>query len=128
MLSSGRLNRFGTLAWSKPMAFHAKVVRVFTRVLESRRSRHPSGSPDGTGPWHPAWKLVKLLPMGSPSQAHCSPSASYAERRCHRTRMAARGPILPFRAGADTFAMSTRLSGASSGEESCPSPKVRLKG
>ena len=26
MLSSGRLNRFGTRAWSKPMAFHAKVV------------------------------------------------------------------------------------------------------
>ena len=22
----------------------------------------------GTGPWHPAWKLVKSLPMGSPSQ------------------------------------------------------------
>src|SRR3989442_15873874 len=49
MLSSGRLNRFGTSAWSKPMAFHAKVVRVFTRVLESRRSRHPSESR-----WHRA--------------------------------------------------------------------------
>src|SRR5438132_14063150 len=47
MLSSGRLT--GTSAWSKPMAFHAKVVRVFTRVLESRRSRHPSESR-----WHPA--------------------------------------------------------------------------
>src|SRR5437016_14264086 len=49
MLSSGRLNRFGTSAWSKPMAFHAKVVRVFTRVLESRRNRHPSESR-----WHRA--------------------------------------------------------------------------
>ena len=127
MLSSGRLNRFGTLAWSKPMAFHAKVVRVL-QESSNRAGVATLRSRGGTGPWHPAWKLAKLLPMGSPSQAHCSPSASYAERRCHRTRMAARGPILPFRAGADTFAMSTRLSGASSGEESCPSPKVRLKG
>src|SRR2546427_5651584 len=49
MLSSGRLNRFGTSAWSKPMDFHARVARVFTRVLESRRSRHPSESR-----WHRA--------------------------------------------------------------------------
>src|SRR5437870_10887349 len=49
MLSSGRLNRFGTSAWSKHMDFHAKVVRVFTRVLESRRNRHPSESR-----WHRA--------------------------------------------------------------------------
>src|SRR5256712_6200930 len=49
MLSSGRLNRFGTSAWSKPMAFHAKVVRVFTRALESRRSPPPSESR-----WHRA--------------------------------------------------------------------------
>src|SRR2546426_5111002 len=62
MLSSGRLNRFGTSAWSKPMAFHAKVVRVFTRVLESRRSRHPSESR-----WHRA-VAPRVYPCGNTTQ------------------------------------------------------------
>src|SRR5438132_462558 len=35
-----------------------------TRGVSSEQFRVSSG----TGPWHQAWKLVKSLPMGSPSQ------------------------------------------------------------
>ncbi len=42
-----------------------RVLKVSTRcpsgVVEFRFGR-------GTGPWHPSGKLVKSLPMGSPSQ------------------------------------------------------------
>ena len=67
MLSSGRLNRFGTSAWSKPMAFHAKVVRVL-QESSNRAGVATLRSRGGTGPWHPVLKLAKLLRMGAPSQ------------------------------------------------------------
>src|SRR5438093_7909245 len=39
------------------------TVRLRLREVRPRKSPR-----SGTGPWHPAWKLVKSLPMGSPSQ------------------------------------------------------------
>ena len=79
----------------------SRVTRSRPTPVADGASRASSGQiavSSGTGSWHPAWKLVKPLPMGSPSQdrdagsnplgpPNCSPSEEYAERRCHRTRM-----------------------------------------
>ena len=39
------------------------IVRLRLREVRPRKSPR-----SGTGPWHPASKFVKSLPMGSPSQ------------------------------------------------------------
>ena len=39
------------------------IVRLRLREVRPRKSLR-----SGTGLWHPAWKLVKSRPMGSPSQ------------------------------------------------------------
>src|SRR5439155_15558525 len=39
------------------------IVRLRLREVRPRKSPR-----SGTGPWHPAWKLVKSLPVGAPSQ------------------------------------------------------------
>ncbi len=52
-------------------ADRAAAVRKLQRArirLRLREVRPRKGPRSGTGPWHPSGKLVKSLPMGSPSQ------------------------------------------------------------
>src|SRR5207249_8051406 len=59
----------------------AALLRAFSATAHDSEPGYASSHPQsiatssepivvssGTGPWHPAWKLVKLRPMGAPSQ------------------------------------------------------------
>src|SRR3989442_797553 len=143
MLSSGRLNRFGTSAWSKPMAFHAKVVRVLTRVLESRRSRHPSesrwhravapgairgllskrGRPLHESPW--AWTTLKYRTLRRPLEHGLSTSPEVSSASIIVLASAQPDDRAHFEASADAERRANAEGGCSLDDDS-PAPHVSL--